>query len=124
MKRFLRSPIFWIAVAVVGVLVALQYLVPNGGYKEIDTSTMAGYINDGTVETVTFTDGDQEIRATLDDGSKVLAYWVDGQQNDLIKAASDGVDNGDIDDYNSENPQPGFLMSFLPTLIMLSLIHI
>ncbi len=122
MKRFFRSPIFWIAVAVVGVLVALQYLVPNGGYEEIETSQMAQHITDGDVKTVTFTDGDQEIRATLQNGDKVLAYWVDGQQNDLIKAASDGVQNGEIEDYNSENPQPGFLMSFLPTLIMFGLI--
>ena len=122
MKRFIRSPIFWIAVAVVGVLVALQYLVPNGGYDEIETSRMADHINDGDVETITFTDGDQEIRATLDNGDKVLAYWVDGQQNDLITAASDGVADGEIEDYNSENPQPGFLMSFLPTLIMFGLI--
>ena len=122
MKRFLRSPIFWIAVAVVGVLVALQYLVPNGGYDEIDTSRMAQHINDGEVETITFTDGDQEIRATLDNGDKVLAYWVDGQQNTLIRAASEGVQDGEIEDYNSENPQPGFLMSFLPTLIMFGLI--
>ena len=122
MKRFLRSPIFWIAVAVVGVLVALQYLVPNGGYDEIETSRMAQHINDGDVETITFTDGDQEIRATLDNGDKVLAYWVDGQQNTLIRAASEGVQDGEIEDYNSENPQPGFLMSFLPTLIMFGLI--
>jgi cell division protease FtsH len=121
-KRFFRSPIFWIAVAVVGVLVALQYLVPNGGYKEIETSTMAQHIAAGDVKTITFTDGDQEIRATLDDGTKVLAYWVDGQQNDLIKAAARGVKNKEIQDYNSENPQPGFLMSFLPTLIMFGLI--
>src|ERR671921_1353405 len=121
-KRFFRSPIFWIAVAVVGVLVALQYLVPNGGFEEIETSRMAQHISDGEVDTITFTDGDQEIRATLDNGDKVLAYWVDGQQNDLIKAAGDGVRKGDIQDYNSENPQPGFLMSFLPTLIMFGLI--
>src|SRR5919112_6487111 len=100
-KRFFRSPIFWIAVAVVGVLVALQYLVPNGGFKEIETSAMAQHIADGTVKTITFTDGDQEIRATLDNGDKVLAYWVDGQQNDLIKSATKGVADKEIKDYNS-----------------------
>jgi hypothetical protein len=43
----------WIVVAVVGVLVALQYLAPNGGYDEIDTSTMVKHIDDGSVQ-VTF----------------------------------------------------------------------
>ena len=47
MKRIVRSPWLWIPVAVVGVLLALQYLVPNGGYNEIDTSKMVDHINSG-----------------------------------------------------------------------------
>ena len=43
-KRIFRGPWFWIVVAVIGVLVALQYFAPNGGYDEIDTSTMAEHI--------------------------------------------------------------------------------
>jgi len=121
-KRFFRSPIFWIAVAVVGVLVALQYLVPNGGYQKIDTSQMAEHIADGSVKTITFTDGDQEIKATLDNGDRVVAYWVDGQQNDLIQATDKAVRKGQVEDYNSLNPQPSLIGSLLPTIIMFGLI--
>ena len=46
-KRIFRGPWFWIVVAVVGVLIALQYLAPNGGYKEINTSDMAKAISSG-----------------------------------------------------------------------------
>ena len=77
-KRIFRGPWFWIVLAVVGVLVALQYLVPNGGYEEVKTSTMSAYIADGKVKDITFIDQDQEIRATLDDDKKVLTHWVDG----------------------------------------------
>ena len=35
MKRIVKGPWLWIVVAVVGVLLALQYLSPNGGYDEI-----------------------------------------------------------------------------------------
>src|SRR5687768_8907168 len=98
-KRILRGPRFWIVVAVVGVLVALQYLGPNGGYDEIDTSDMAEHITSGEVQTISFIDGDQEIRATLDDDKKVVAYWVDGQQVELIEAASEQVREGNIDEY-------------------------
>ena len=57
-KRIFRSPWFWIPVAVLGVLLALQYLVPNSGYDEVDTSEMAKYIEDGEVKTITFRDVD------------------------------------------------------------------
>ena len=50
----------------VGVLLALQYLAPNGGYDEIDTSEMSSYIAKGQVKEITFIDGDQQIQATLD----------------------------------------------------------
>ena len=48
-----------VVVVIIGVLVALQHLVPNGGYEEIETSRMAQHISDGEVDTITFTDGDQ-----------------------------------------------------------------
>ena len=87
-KRIFRGPWLWIVVAVVGVLVALQYLAPNGGYDEVDTSKMASYLEGGEVKDVMFVDGDQEIRAELDDGDKVMASWLAGQQRDLVKLAA------------------------------------
>ncbi len=69
MKKFLRSPWLWIVVAVLGVLIALQYLVPNAGFKEVKTSTMTNYIKKGEVKSITFIDGgDQQMRAELRDG--------------------------------------------------------
>jgi cell division protease FtsH len=121
-KRIFRGPWFWIVIAVVGVLVALQYLAPNGGYQEIDTSEMASHIQDGTIADITFIDGDQEIRAELDNGDKVLTHWVDGQQNDLIQATDEAVRGGDIEKYNSENPQPSLLGQVLATFLPFVLI--
>src|SRR5919112_4382134 len=116
-KRIFRGPWLWIVVAVVGVLVALQYLAPNGGYQEVDTSKVAADISSGDVKNITFIDGDQEIRAVLDDGSKVLTHWVDGQQNDLIVATQKQIRAGEIDDYNSENPQPSLIGTLLSTFL-------
>ncbi|HET6560636.1 MAG TPA: ATP-dependent zinc metalloprotease FtsH [Marmoricola sp.] len=121
-KRIFRGPWFWIVVSVVGVLVALQYLAPNGGYDEIDTSVMTEHIASGDVEEITFIDGDQEIRATLDNGDKVLAHWVDGQQNDIITEAQEQVESGEIEKYDSENPQPSLLGSILATFLPFILI--
>ncbi len=122
-KRIFRGPWFWIVVAVVGVLIALQYLAPNGGYDEVDTSDMNEFITSGEVETISFIDGDQEIRATLDgDGRKVLAHWVDGEQEGLIASTQEQVEAGDIENYNSENPQPSLLGQILATFLPFVLI--
>jgi cell division protease FtsH len=125
-KRILRGPWVWIVVAVVGVLLALQFIAPNGGYEEIDTSEMSDYIAKGEVKTVTFVDRDQVIQAELDDGGKkVTAEWVLGQQRDLVKSANAGVKSGVIDDYNVKVAKPSFLgqllVTFLPILFIVVL---
>src|SRR4051794_9690438 len=117
-KRILRGPWLWIGVAGLGVIIALQYLVPNGGYTEIETSKMTSYIVKGEVKEVTFVDGgDQEIRATLDNGKKVLATWVDGQQVQLVDQVQKQVDAGKIAKYNVKNPQPSLLGSLAATIL-------
>jgi cell division protease FtsH len=121
-KRIFRGPWIWIVIAVVGVLLALQYLAPNGGYQEVDTSEMVSYIDDGKVESITFVDGDQEIRATLDDGKEVLSYWVAGQQGGILNEVQSQFDAGEIEKFNSENPQPSLLGSILATLLPFALI--
>ena len=50
MKRIFKGPWFWIVLAVVGVLLALQFLAPNGGWDEIETSEMEDYITSGQVD--------------------------------------------------------------------------
>src|SRR3954468_8726711 len=114
-KRIFRGPWLWIVVAVVGVLIALQYLAPNGGYKEIDTSEMGTLISDGQVKTVTFVDRDQTIRAEKDNGSKVTSSWVAGQQRGLVNSAARGVKNNTIDDYNVEVAKPSLIGQLLAT---------
>jgi cell division protease FtsH len=121
-KRIFRGPWLWIVVAVVGVLIALQYLAPNGGYDKIDTSQMASHLADGSVKTVLFVDGDQEIRATLDNGDKVSAEWVSGTQRDLYLSAMKGVRDGQIEKADVKVPKPSLLGSILATFLPFVLI--
>ncbi|MFZ5849373.1 MAG: ATP-dependent zinc metalloprotease FtsH [Actinomycetota bacterium] len=121
-KRIFRGPWVWIIIAVVGVLVALQYLAPNGGYQEIKTSEMVAHIESGDVKEITFVDGDQEIRATLDDDKQVMSSWVTGQQRDLVNAVAKQEAAGQIEEYNVEVPQPSLLGSILATLLPFALI--
>jgi cell division protease FtsH len=112
----LRGPWVWIVVAVVGVLLALQFLAPNGAYDQVDTSTMAKDIGNGTVKTVTFVDRDQTIRAELDNGKKITASWVMGQQRDLVASAQAGVKKGTIKDYDVTVAKPSIFWSIVGTL--------
>ncbi len=126
MKKYVRSPWLWIVVATVGVLLALNYLVPNGGYEEVRTSTMVRYIQDGDVDRITFVDGgDQRIEATLDDDREVTATWVAGQQQRLVNEVQRQIAADEIESYTVENPQPsvlGSLFTFLlPFVIIIAL---
>ncbi|HWU45908.1 MAG TPA: ATP-dependent zinc metalloprotease FtsH [Humibacter sp.] len=132
MKRIAKSPWLWIIVAVVGVLLALQYLAPHGGGAEITTSQMVKYIDDGDVKDITFVDGDQQIKATLKDGvrdagSKVTTHWVDGAQEPLISKVQQQVDQGKIEEYNSQVAQPsllGSIVSFLLPFVFIVLLFL
>jgi cell division protease FtsH len=126
-KRIFKGPWVWIALAVVAVLLALQYLAPGGGYDEVSTSRMESYIAKGEVKEISFIDGDQAIQATLDSGvrdsgSKVTAFWVKGQQGGIIDMVDEQVAKGTIEESNSENPQPSLLGSILATLLPFALI--
>jgi cell division protease FtsH len=117
----------WIVVAVVGVLLALQYLAPSGGYDEVDTSTMNAYITSGQVKDITLIDGDQQIKATLDsgvrsDGDQVTSHWLDGTQETLSAEIQKQVDAKTIETSNVKISHPSLLAGLLTTLLPIVLI--
>ena len=118
MKRIVKGPWLWIILAVIGVLLALQYLAPHGGGNEISTSEMLSDIKSGQVTEITFVDGDQQIKATLQDGSKVTTHWVNGDQEFLIEQARDH----NIAKIDSQVAQPsviGSIISFLLPFVLI-----
>ncbi|GAB3247770.1 ATP-dependent zinc metalloprotease FtsH [Nocardioides dilutus] len=129
MKRLFKGPWLWIVIAVVGVLIALQFLAPSGAGDEISASKMNEYIAKGEVKEITFVDGDQQIKATLDDdvdregGREVTTKWIAGTQRGIFDAAQEQVDKGTIEEVTSEVSRPGllssFLFSFLPIIILI-----
>jgi cell division protease FtsH len=121
-KRIFKGPWLWIVVAVVGVLLALQFLTPNGGYDEISTSDMENNISTGAVKEITFVDGDQEMRATLDDGKKVVAKWVTDQQVSLVDDVNKQIKAGTIEKMNVDVPKPSLVGQLLMTILPFALI--
>ncbi|WP_235497352.1 ATP-dependent metallopeptidase FtsH/Yme1/Tma family protein, partial [Aeromicrobium sp. Leaf272] len=86
-KRLFRGPWVWIVLILVLVVVTLQFSGRADGFKEVRTATMVGYLDDGTISEMTFVEGDQEIQATLDDGTKVRAKFLAGQGDRLVEKA-------------------------------------
>ncbi|HEX6149521.1 ATP-dependent zinc metalloprotease FtsH [Nocardioides sp.] len=129
MKRILLNR--WVIgiLAVTGVLLALQYLVPTGEHDEISTSRMIEYIEAGEVDDIKFIDGDQVIEATLDNtvdregGGEVMAYWLSDTQVEIEAEVRRQVDAGNIDEYTTEIAKPSVLGSilagFLPIILIL-----
>ncbi|WP_439116358.1 ATP-dependent zinc metalloprotease FtsH [Nocardioides ganghwensis] len=127
MKRIFKGPWLWIVLSAFAVLLAIQFLAPSDGYDEVNTSTLASYIDEGKVDKITFIDGDQEIQATLDEGTreegdKVVAYYIQGEQEELLAAVKEAKAAETLETYNSKNPQPSFLGSLLATLLPFALI--
>ncbi|MGI8702614.1 MAG: ATP-dependent zinc metalloprotease FtsH [Nocardioidaceae bacterium] len=116
-KRIFKGPWLWIVLGVIAVLVILQYVSSSSGYSQVDTATMVSHIEDGSVKDITFVEGDQEMRATLDDGSQVSALWLGDQGVQLVDAAEKQKTAGAIDSYNVEVPQPSILGNLLVTLL-------
>ncbi len=116
-KRIVRGPWLWIAVAVVGVLLVLQVLSSNGGYSEITTSKMTCYITNGDIKKVTFVDGDQAIQAELDNGKKVTATFVEGTQEGLVNEVEAQIKAGKIESYNGDLAKQSFFGTLLFTLL-------
>jgi cell division protease FtsH len=126
-KRIFKGPWLWIVLSAVAVLVVIQVLAPGDGYDEVDTSTLSEYIAKGEVKEIEFNGVNHEIRATLadgtrDDGDKVVAYYIDGQQERLLDAVDQQVADGKTEKANSTFPQPSFFGSLLATLLPFALI--
>ncbi|MEI5675956.1 MULTISPECIES: ATP-dependent zinc metalloprotease FtsH [unclassified Nocardioides] len=122
MKRIFKGPWVWIVVAVVGVLLALQFLTPNDGGKEIPASEMSSLIADGGLKKVTFVDGDQEIRAVKENDDEVFTKWIGGTQDTIYEAAIAQQDAGEIDKVETEVAEQSILatllISFLPIILI------
>ncbi len=128
MKRIFKGPWLWSLLAVVGVLLALQYFASSGEYDEITTSEMNEYIASGEVSKITFIDGDQQIQATLDDdverdgGLDVMTYWLTDTQDEIEVAVAKQQAAGEIEEYTTEVPKPSVLGSILATVLPFVLI--
>jgi cell division protease FtsH len=124
-KRIFRGPLFWIAVAFLGVMVIGQLLTSSSGFKQEPTSEVVKILNSGdNIKSVTLIDPDQEIQIERKDGTKIRAHWVDGQAETIAQSLQKLSDAGTIEKYDVENPKPSFIGQVFSTLIPFLLIAV
>ncbi|MFL6090615.1 MAG: ATP-dependent zinc metalloprotease FtsH [Aeromicrobium sp.] len=126
LKRILRGPLFWILLITVAVLVVVEFAGSASGSREIRTATMVTYLHDDKVKDVTFVEGDQEIQATLKDGTKVRSKWLGDQGARLVEEAEKAVAAKKLKTFDVKVPKQNafvsFLFSFLPILLIFGLL--
>ncbi len=117
-KRILRGPIFWIAIAVIFVLVGSSLISGVGAPEEVDTSVAISEIQGGNVDTATITDRDQVLELVLKNGDTVRSTYVTGQGVVLqellqVKADSGALPGG----YNVVVPSENIFFTLIISLI-------
>ncbi|MBP2389482.1 cell division protease FtsH [Aeromicrobium fastidiosum] len=125
-KRLFKGPWIWIALITVVVISIISVSSNADGFKQIKTATMVGYLDAGKVKDVKFVDGDQQIRATLNDGTKVKAEYLGDQGARLVQQAETAVADKKLKTFDVEVPKQSFigsfLISFLPILLIFGLL--
>ena len=114
----MRGPIFWIAIAVIFVLVGSSLISGIGAPEEVDTSVATSEIQGGNIDTATITDRDQVLELVLKNGDTVRSTYVTGQGVVLqellqIKADSGALPGG----YNVVVPSENIFFTLIISLI-------
>jgi cell division protease FtsH len=117
-KRILRGPFFWIAIAVIFVLVGSSLISGIGAPEEVDTSVAISEIQGGNVDTATITDRDQVLELVLKNDETIRSTYVTGQGVVLqellqIKADSGALPGG----YNVVVPSENIFFTLIISLV-------
>jgi cell division protease FtsH len=117
-KKILRGPIFWIAMAIIFVLVGSSLISGVGAPEEVDTSAAISEISDGNVDTATITDRDQVLELVLKNGETIRSTYVTGQGIVLQELLQTEADSGALPGgYNVVVPSENILFTLIISLI-------
>ncbi len=128
-KRIVRTPLVWILVAIVAIVVALN-LSGGDGYQRIDTSKALSLIQEGKVTSAILLNNDK-MELTLSspysdndvkDATKVYAYYSDARGADVVSALnSKQPTDGFTDQIDEPSWFGSLLFSILPIILILGL---
>ena len=116
MQKFFKSPVAWIVLSVLFLILGMQLLSSMTGYQNVSTAKTIALLNSDTkLKSVTLIDGDQLIQVTDEQGNRTQTAWVGSQIDDIVKLVEQRKEAGTLEDWTATNPQPGFWSTFLYT---------
>ncbi len=124
-KKILRGPFLYIALAVIAVWVGSSLLTMSG-FKEVPTQQGLQLLNDGKVAEAKIVDGEQRVDLTLTKaegelGSQVQFYYVTPRGAEVVAAVTDANPK---DGFTDQVPQPNWVLSLLGILLPVLLIGV
>jgi len=126
MKKFLRGPWLWIALAI-SVLLIGSSLIGGQQFTKVDTQVGLQMIQSGSAKTVKSLDGNQRVDVELRNpdaeyGQSVQFYYVSGRAESVAAAVADAeISEGWTDEVPSTPWYLALLGSLLPFIIILAL---
>ena len=119
LQKFFKSPVAWILIIVVVMMIGWQVFSSFTGYENMPTSQAIKVLEgDEKLREVVLVDGEQQIQIVDKDGKRTKSTWVGEQQAaDIVKLLNQRRAAGTLERWNGENPQPGFFSTFLFTLL-------
>ena len=126
LKKFLRGPWLWIAIALTVVFVGSS-LMNTQQYTKVDTQVGLEMIRAGSAEKVTVFDGDQRVDVVLQNpdaefGDMVQFYFVSGRAETVATIISEAqISDGWTDEVPSTPWILALLGSLLPFIIIFAL---
>jgi cell division protease FtsH len=122
-KSILRSPLTWIILAVMALLIGSSTITGGASAAKVDTWKIVDDIQQGRAKSVTLVDNDQLINVTLTDNTKLTANYIAGQGTDLIDLLKAEKTKGNLPDgYNVVVPKQSFIVSLLASVLPIILI--
>ncbi len=119
MKRYLRGPFVWIALLVLVLLVAAQFVSSSGKPEQVKTSEVLAAIQAKQVKSALMVDPEQRIEITLNDGTKEQAQYVAAQSQILADALEANVPS---EGWDGKKATQGLLTSLLINLLPILLL--
>lgn len=126
LKKFLRGPWLWIAIALIVVFVGSS-LMNTQQFSKVDTQVGLEMISSGQAEKVTIFDGDQRVDVVLRNpdaefGKQVQFYFVSGRASSVAQIVADAnISKGWSDEVPNTPWILALLGSLLPFIIILAL---
>jgi cell division protease FtsH len=119
----LRSPLTWIVLAVMALLIGSSTVTGSSSTEKVDTWKIVDDIQQGRAKSVTLVDKEQLINVTLTDDTKLTANYIAGQGTDLVDLLKSEKAKGNLPDgYNVVVPKQSFIVSLLASVLPIILI--